>query len=225
MPNTGSISDLKGEVRDFWNANPCGTRYMSDEADLEGHAHARFALEPYIRQFAQFTSAQNQRVLEVGVGIGADYVEWLKAGAHATGVDLSSESLARTRRRCESAVYKPDLYVADAESLPFADDTFDVVYSYGVMHHSPDTALCVREARRVLKPGGEARIMVYHHPSLTGLMLWLRYGVLRGKSLRKTVYDHLESPGTKTYTQNEARRLMEGFEDIRVQQEFSPGDQ
>src|SRR6185369_6630904 len=99
-----------------------------------------------------------------------------------------------------------------------ADNTFDIVYSYGVMHHSPDTAQCLREARRVLKPGGEARIMVYHHPSLTGLMLWLRYGVLRGKSLRKTVYDHLESPGTKTYAQEEARRLMEGFENIQVQQ-------
>ena len=64
--------------------------------------------------------------------------------------------------------------------------------------------------------------MVYHHPSLTGLMLWLRYGVLRGKSLRKTVYDHLKSPGTKTYTQNEARRLMEGFEDIRCNKSSAP---
>lgn len=219
-----TISELKGEVRDFWNANPCGKRYMSDEGDLKGHALSRFALEPYIPEFAQFSSAAGVRVLEIGVGMGADYVEWLKAGARATGVDLSPESLARTRRRCEQAGYKPDLHVADAESLPFADDTFDVVYSYGVMHHSPDTPLCVREARRVLKPGGEARIMVYHHPSLTGLMLWLRYGVLRGKSLRKTVYDHLESPGTKTYTQDEALRLMKGFEDIRLQQEFSPGD-
>lgn len=225
MPKTGlTISDLKGEVRDFWNANPCGKRYMSGEGDLEGHAHARFALEPYIPEFAQFSSAEDLRVLEIGVGMGADYVEWLKAGAHATGVDLSSESLAQTRRRCESAGYKSDLHVADAESLPFANDTFDVVYSYGVMHHSPDTPLCVREALRVLKPGGEARIMLYHHPSLTGLMLWFRYGALQGKSLRQCAYDHLESPGTKTYTQHEARQLMEGFEGIRMRQVFSPGD-
>ena len=86
------------------------------------------------------------------------------------------------------------------------------MYSYGVMHHSPDTGRCIREALRVLKPGGEARIMVYHHASLTGLMLWLRYGALRGKSIRQTVYEHLESPGTKTYTKAEIPSLMEGFE-------------
>ena len=118
---------------------------------------------------------------------------------------------------------KPDLRVADAERLPFPDNTFDVVYSYGVMHHSPDTAQCLREARRVLKPGGEARIMVYHHPSVTGLMLWLRYGIFR-KSLRNTVYQYLESPGTKTYTHADVQALMNDFENLRLSQVFSPGD-
>ncbi len=72
--------------------------------------------------------------------MGADYLEWLKAGAQATGVDLSGASLEQAKRRCEAAGYKPDLRLSDAEHLPFPDDTFDVVYSYGVMHHSPDTA-------------------------------------------------------------------------------------
>ncbi len=66
--------------------------------------------------------------------------------------------------------------------------------------------------------------MIYHHPSLTGFMLWLRYGFLRGKSLRQSVYDHLESPGTKSYTQNEARALLQGFEQVELRQAFSPGD-
>jgi ubiquinone/menaquinone biosynthesis C-methylase UbiE len=106
----------------------------------------------------------------------------LKAGAKATGIDMSAVSVERARRRCQSAGYIPDLRVADAESLPFADETFDVAYSYGVMHHSADPTRCLREAWRVLKPGGHARIMLYHHPSLTGAMLWLRYGILRGQS-------------------------------------------
>jgi len=156
--------------------------------------------------------------------MGADYLEWLKAGARATGVDLSGASLEQAKRRCEAAGYKPDLRLSDAEHLPFPDDSFDLVYSYGVMHHSPDTARCVREAWRVLKPGGRLRIMIYHHPSLTGFMLWLRYGFLRGKSLRQSVYDHLESPGTKSYTQNEARALLQGFERVELRQAFSPGD-
>jgi ubiquinone/menaquinone biosynthesis C-methylase UbiE len=224
MANVRSTPDLKNEVREFWNSDPCGTRYLETPEDLDSHARARYALEPYIPGFAQFSTARGLKVLEIGVGMGADYLEWLKAGAQASGVDLSSASLDRARRRCEMAGVTPDLRVADAERLPFPDNTFDVVYSYGVMHHSPDAAQCLREARRVLKPSGQARIMLYHHPSLTGLMLWLRYGLFRGKSLRRTVYDHLESPGTKTYTQKEVRALFTGFDDIEVSTVFSPGD-
>jgi ubiquinone/menaquinone biosynthesis C-methylase UbiE len=215
---------LREEVRDFWNADPCGSRYLGDHADFEAHARARYKLEPYIHEFAGFARSGSQRVLEVGVGMGADYLEWLKAGAQATGIDLSSVSLERAKRRCEMAGYAPDLRVSDAERLPFPDDTFDIVYSYGVMHHSPDTPQCISEAWRVLKPGGALRIMIYHHPSLTGFMLWLRYGFLRGKSLRHAVHDHLESPGTKSYTREEARAMLQGFEQIEFRQAFSPGD-
>jgi ubiquinone/menaquinone biosynthesis C-methylase UbiE len=224
VANPYPIPDLKDEVREFWNSEPCGSRYLGEAADFEAHARARYELEPYIPGFAQFSSARGLKVLEIGVGMGADYLEWLKAGADATGVDLSAMSVERARRRCELAEYKADLRVADAEHLPFPDDTFDVVYSYGVMHHSPDTAQCLREAARVLKPGGEARIMLYHHPSLTGLMLWLRYGVLRGKSIRRVVYEHLESPGTKTFTQDETREMMSEFENLTMRLVFSPGD-
>ncbi|HEV2731362.1 MAG TPA: class I SAM-dependent methyltransferase [Terriglobales bacterium] len=224
---SAQIPQLKDEVRDFWNTEPCGSRYLEGTDDFdafEAHARSRYTLEPHIPQFAKFSSARGLRVLEIGVGMGADYLEWLRAGANAAGVDLSAISIERAKRRCVLAGYKPDLHVADAESLPFAANTFDVVYSYGVMHHSPNPAQCIREARRVLKPGGEARIMLYHHPSLTGLMLWLRYGVWQGKSLRQAVLDHLESPGTKTYTKAEAQTLMRGFEGLEIQQVFSPGD-
>ena len=229
MANARSIPDLKqeglkDEVREFWDSDPCGTRYLEGAEDFEAHVRARYALEPHIPEFAQFASARGLRVLEIGVGIGADYLEWLKTGATATGVDLSPASLERARRRCELAGCQPDLRVADAEHLPFADNTFDVVYSYGVMHHSPDTAQCLREAWRVLKPRGQARIMLYHHPSLTAAMLWLRYGVFSGRSLRRAVYDHLESPGTKTSTRAEVHSMMAGFEDIVMRQVFSPGD-
>jgi ubiquinone/menaquinone biosynthesis C-methylase UbiE len=224
VPQALPIAGLKEKVRDFWNADPCGSRYLGDRVDFEAHARARYQLEPHIHEFAGFAQSAGQRVLEIGVGMGADYLEWLKAGARATGVDLSSASLERAQRRCETAGYTPDLRVSDAERLPFPDGTFDIVYSYGVMHHSPDTAQCIREARRVLKPGGSLRIMIYHHPSLTGFMLWLRYGLLRGKSLRQSLYDHLESPGTKSYTQEEARAMLLGFEQIECRQAFSPGD-
>jgi SAM-dependent methyltransferase len=214
----------KEDVREFWNADPCGTRYLEGKEDFDAHARARYALEPYIFDFAQFRTAVGLKVLEIGVGMGADYLEWLKAGAQATGIDLSAASIDRAQQRCKLAGYKSDLRVADAEQLPFADNLFDVVYSYGVMHHSPNTAQCIHEAWRVLKPGGQARIMVYHHPSITGTMLWLRYGLWQGKSLRQSVFDHLESPGTKTYTRTEALRMLEGFRDVEMKLVFSPGD-
>jgi SAM-dependent methyltransferase len=224
MPEASPAAELKTDVQNFWDAEPCGSRYLGALEDFEAHARARYELEPYIHDFAGFEQSSGKRVLEIGVGMGADYLEWLKAGALATGVDLSSASLERAQRRCELVGYMPDLRVADAERLPFPDNTFDIVYSYGVMHHSPDTAQCIREARRVLKPGGALRIMIYHHPSLTGLMLWLRYGWLRGRSLRRSVYDRLESPGTNSYTQDEAQALVDGFEQVGFRQEFSPGD-
>jgi len=224
MSEPHSTPDLKEEVREFWNSDPCGTRYLDGGDAFGAHANARYQLEPFIPEFAGFASACGRRVLEIGVGIGADYLEWLKAGARATGVDLSSASLEQARRRCELAGYQPDLRLADAEQLPFPTDTFDLVYSYGVMHHSADTLKCLQEACRVLKPGGQARIMLYHHPSLTGLMLWLRYGVLRGKPLRQAVHDHLESPGTKSFTKDEVRSMMSGFESVEISQVFSPGD-
>jgi ubiquinone/menaquinone biosynthesis C-methylase UbiE len=224
MADVDLIAEQKSAVREFWNADPCGTRYLADKDDFEAHAHARYKLEPFIFDFAQFKDSRGLKVLEIGVGMGADYLEWLKAGAQATGVDLSNASIERARHRCEIAGFKPDLHVADAERLPFPDNSFDVVYSYGVMHHSPNTAQCVCEALRVLKPGGQARIMVYHHRSLTGAMLWLRYGIWRGKSLRQSVFDHLESPGTKTYTQQEAQELFRGYRDIGMKVVFSPGD-
>ncbi len=224
MANPQSIPYLKDKVRDFWNSEPCGTRYLEDSETFESHSRARYHLEPYIPEFAQFRLAIGLRVLEIGTGMGADYLEWLKSGAKASGVDLSAASLDKARRRCKFAGYEPDLQVADAEHLPFPHTTFDLVYSYGVMHHSPNTSRCIQEAHRVLKPGAQIKIMLYHHPSLTGMMLWLRYGMFRGKSIRQTVYDHLESPGTKTFTKSEVRTMLSGFEDISIRQVFSPGD-
>lgn len=224
MACTAPPPNLKTEVAKFWNVEPCGTRYLGGPAEFEAHARARYQLEPHIPAFAGFASSDGLRVLEIGVGMGADYEQWLKAGAIATGIDLSAASLEQARRRCRLSGLKPDLYEADAERLPFPDECFDIVYSYGVMHHSPNPERCLEEAWRVLTLGGEARIMLYHHASVTGLMLWLRYGLWRGQSIRQCVYERLESPGTKTFTAAEARAMMHAFERVQIQQVFSPGD-
>ena len=117
--------------------------------------------------------------------------------------------------------------MADAESLPFAAESFDLVYSWGVLHHSPDTPRAIAEAWRVLRTGGNARIMIYHKRSLVGYMLWLRYGLLAGKpwrSLNDIYGNHLESPGTKAYTVDEARRLFGRFSEVKISTILTHGD-
>ena len=110
--------------------------------------------------------------------------------------------------------------LADAELLAFPDNSFDVVYSYEVMHHSPDTAQCLARGLARLKPGGQARIMLYHHPSLTGadavVALWKPRRKIRGVG-QCTI---ISKPGTKTYTQSEVRAMMAAFETSGLSQGF-----
>ena len=224
--------NLKADVRDFWNEESCGTRYMEGEDALErfrAHATARYQLEPYIPGFAGFSESQGKKVLEIGVGLGADFVQWLQNGADATGVDLTPAAIEQTKARLELEGFQDvPLQVSDAENLPFDDETFDLVYSWGVLHHSPDTQRALDEVHRILKPGGTARIMIYRHPSWVGLMIWVRYALLRGKpflSAQRLLADHLESPGTQAFRDDEARKLFHRFEEIvRFQPQLGPGD-
>jgi SAM-dependent methyltransferase len=115
----------------------------------------------------------------------------------------------------------------DAENLDFPENSFDLVYSWGVLHHSPDTAKAVAEVHRVLKPGGEAKIMIYHTYSMVGYMLWLRYGLMRLNPFLSWVdiYGrYLESPGTKAYSIPEARDLFRSFRDVSIKIVQTHGD-
>jgi SAM-dependent methyltransferase len=219
------------QVRDFWETAPCGEVYARGESPrerLEAQARARYALEPYIRGFARFEEARERDVLEIGVGMGADHLEWAHASPRSlSGIDLTGQAIVFTRERLGLYGLSSRLLVADAEHLPFRDSSFDLVYSWGVIHHSPDTPAAVREIARVLRPGGRARVMIYHGRSLVGLMLWLRYGLLArrpGRSLDEIYARHLESPGTKAYSPARARELFAGFSDVQTTIELSPGD-
>ena len=97
--------------------------------------------------------------------MGADHLEWARSSPRSlTGIDLTDRAIQFTQERLGFYSLYSDLRVADAENLPFSDNSFDIVYSYGVLHHSPDTAQAIREVHRVLRPGGSARIMIYHSP-------------------------------------------------------------
>jgi SAM-dependent methyltransferase len=221
----------KQRVRDFWNHAPCGEVYAQGDLPaerLEAQARTRYELEPYLPEFARFTEGHGRDVLEVGVGMGADHLEWARSRPRSlAGVDLTPNAVTYTRERLRLFGLASRLLVADAEQLPFPGDSFDLAYSWGVIHHSPDTLRAALEIRRVLRPGGQARVMIYHRHSLVGYMLWLRYGLLLGHprlGLDEVYAQHLESPGTKAYSPEEARNLFVGFSEVRMRTRLGPGD-
>jgi ubiquinone/menaquinone biosynthesis C-methylase UbiE len=227
---------LKDRVRNFWNQHVCGSGYgVSSEGavvDFGKITETRYALEPYILELADFASGRGKRVLEIGVGAGTDFESWIKHGAHATGIDLTNAAVELTKKRLAEHGIAETAYTlspGDAENLGFEDDSFDIVYSYGVLHHTPDTERAFREVFRVLAGGGVFRGMVYHVPSIVGWLLWIRYCLLRGrvfKTPRQAIFEHLESPGTKAYPTDEMRQILQkiGFVDIDVRPKLSFGD-
>lgn len=223
--------ELKAEIEQYWNERPCGDVYATGEGmrgRLQSQAAVRYSLEPYIERFARFHEAAGEDVLEIGVGMGADHARFASVQPrYLAGVDLTPRAVEWTRARLTAYGLSSDLRIADAEKLPFADDTFSLVYSWGVLHHTPDTQRAIREVSRVLKPGGSARVMVYNRRSITGYLLWLRYGLLTGRPLRRLddiYYHHLESEGTKAYSPEEVRTFFSDFDCVRVQTEVSFAD-
>jgi ubiquinone/menaquinone biosynthesis C-methylase UbiE len=220
----------KESVKDFWNTASCGEDlYLKgfDVDDYTNHSRIRYSLEPEIIVFADFRAFKGKKTLEIGVGLGADHQLLAESGAILSGIDLTPRAINHTKRRFQLMDLKSELQIADAESLPFEDQTFDAVYSWGVLYHSPNTQKAINEVYRVLKPGGFAKIMIYNKYSLIGYMLWLRYGLLRLKpftSLNSIYSEHLESPGTKAYTYKEASELFVNFKINSIKSNLTHAD-
>lgn len=218
--------NLNDQVRQFWEAEVCGT-----SADLIGQfepysrawyeaieAH-RYAAEPFIHAVAQFTRYRGLRVLEIGVGAGSDHLQWARAGADCYGIDLTDAAIETTRQRLALYGFSSQLQRHDAETLPFADGFFDIVYSWGVIHHSQRPEAIIAEIQRVLKAGGMFIGMLYQRPSLVAWELWVRHGLLRGKPLRSLhdiLWHHMESIGTKGYTVAELRSMFAAFKACQI---------
>lgn len=127
---------------------------------------------------------QGKEVLEIGCGMGTMAMNWALHGARITAVDLNPTAIEQTRRRFELYGLDGSIQQADGNRLPFSDCTFDYAYSWGVLHHSPDLALSLREMMRVLKPGAKFGVMLYYRPSvLYWLDIRLQEGFVHGESL------------------------------------------
>lgn len=231
-PGTHQHMDVdKEQVHDFWNKASCGElllmRGSSLKEKFENQSRVRYEWEPEILSFAEFHKHSGKKVLEIGVGLGADHQKWAEAGAELNGIDLTERAIQMTRQRFDLFGLKSVLQVADAEDLPFDDSTFDVVYSWGVLLYCTDMYKAIAEVRRVLRPGGRALIMLYHKYSFVGYMLWVRYALMRlapFRSLKEVYFEHLESRGTQAFSVEEVRGFFREFSQVAIAINLSHGD-
>lgn len=229
-----SLAEDKLRAREQWGADPCGavhgqefefgSREFFDE--VERHRYTEYA--PWMREVMGFDKFPGAKLLEIGCGMGSDLLQFARGGAIVTGADLTPRSVETSKHRFKIYDQPGTFVLTDGERLPFADASFDVVYSNGVLHHTPDTEGAVREVHRVLRPGGTAKVMLYYRNSLNyWAEMFLRRGVLTGDLLRgKTMGDvmsrwveyneHGGRPLVKVYSKHQSRELFKDFSDVHL---------
>ncbi len=210
--------ELLEQVRTHWQKTPCGTEYTQEKkysrAYFDAIEQLRYTVEPEIFSFAQFTRYHGKKMLEVGVGAGTDFLQWVRAGADAHGVDLTQHAVDHvTERLAQYKLTAKEIRVANAQQLPYPDNSFDLVYSWGVIHHAPDTQQCLRKLIRVAKPGSQIKLMIYNRRSLFAFYQYLLHALAKGRpfqTIATVLYNHQESKGTKAFTRAELRAMLAG---------------
>ena len=215
-------------VRRFWDAHPCnirhsphpvGTREFFDDVERR-----KYFVEPHIPAFAEFARWRGKRVLEIGCGIGTTTISFARAGASVTAIDLSPESAALTAQRAR--VYGVEdrvrVHVGDAEQLStiVPVDRYDLVYSFGVIHHSPHPERIVDEARRYMDSQSELRLMVYSRVSFKLFWIMRNERVWDMSRIDELIARNSEAqtgcPVTYTYTPESVRRLLKCYRVLDV---------
>jgi 2-polyprenyl-3-methyl-5-hydroxy-6-metoxy-1,4-benzoquinol methylase len=223
-------------VQAYWDARPCNIRHSSRPVGTKEYfdeVEARkYRVEPHIPVFAQFARWKGKRVLEVGCGIATDTINFARAGAEVTAIDISEKSIeiARTRAAAFGLSDRIRFYCTNAEELSahVPVEPYDLVYAFGAIHHSPRPGRILAELRHYARPGGALKLMIYHRHSWK--VASIIFGIGRGKfwQLDKLVAENSEAqtgcPITYVYSRREGRHLVEshGFRvvDIRVDHIF-----
>jgi len=226
--------DDKLEAVKQWTLDPCGAASaagleIGSREFYERIDHHRYEEHvPWMRTRLEFDRHAGERVLEVGFGLGTDLFQFASSGAIVSGIDLSPVHVRIARRRFELYGLNAHLLMGDAESLPFSDGSFDVVYTFGVLHHTSDARRAVREVHRVLRPKGHLILGVYHRYSaffLCSVLLesYLLAGRFLQESFRRTLsrIEYRENsdacPLVRLYSRRTLRSLLHGFRRVEIE--------
>lgn len=216
-------------VREYWDRRPCnirhsakpiGTREYFDEVERR-----KYFVEPHIPGFAQFERWKGKKVLEIGCGIGTDSVNFARNGACLTVVELSEKSLEICRRRFEVYGLNARFYLGNAEELSSVVpvEPYDLIYSFGVIHHTPRPEKVFEEIKNYCKPETEIRVMLYSQWSWKVLWIIFKFGkgaFWRANELVRT-YSEAQTgcPVTHYYSSRDIRRLMRDFDIIEMRKD------
>jgi SAM-dependent methyltransferase len=186
------------EIRNYWDRRPCNIRHSSapvrSQQWSEEVTERKYFVEPHIPEFAKFDKWKDKIVLEIGCGIGTDTLEFLKEGAYVDAVELSPESYRLASNRCKS-FERGAFYCVNSENwLP--DRKYDLIYSFGVLHHTPSPEKVLYKAHKRLVHGGELRVMLYAKWSIKNL-------------LGEQPEAQAGCPLARVYSVNEAKKLVE----------------
>lgn len=251
---TRDSAELKAAVQQFWNNKPCGVKNTTAEPGTrvfyeEVEAH-RYQEEFHIPVVGEFTDHPGEKVLEIGCGLGTDGRRFAQGGVDYTGCEFSFNSLRFARRGFDLFGLPGKFVCTDAERLPFSDARFDMVYSHGVLHHTPDTERTIQEVHRVLRPGGKAIIMLYARESFSYVagvqtlgrlrLEWVRLrmgreafnrfvglppqhqGWLPNWLVINNSTDGLGNPLSKLYSSRQLRQMFSAFREVSLEKHYFP---
>jgi len=225
-----SIEKIKG----FWDRRPCNIRHSEAKVGTKKYfdqvEERKYFVEPHIPDFARFSKWKGKKVLEIGCGIGTDTINFARAGAKVTAIEISQKSLdlAKKRAKIFGLQNKIKFYLANAEELSkiVPIEPYEFIYSFGVIHHTPHPEKVIKEVKKYCNQNTTVKIMIYYRYAWKVLWILLKFGESAFWNLDRLIAKHSEaatgSPVTYVYSKDQARKLLKGFKilDMRIDHIF-----
>lgn len=219
-------SDIQ-TVKNFWDSRPCNIKHSKKEIGtleyFDEVEKRRYFVEPHIIEFAEFEKCDSKNILEIGCGIGTDSVMFSKNNANLTAVDLSEKSIEICKKRFEVLKLKGNFFCGDAENLSkiIPNNKYDLIYSFGVIHHTPNPEKIIEEIKKISNEDTIIKIMMYSKVSWKTIEFFLKFGWKFNFNLKKTIQFFAEAqlgcPVANVYTKRELENLLSDFKILKIE--------
>lgn len=216
-------------VKQFWDTRPCNIRHSNKKIGTKKYFNEvefkKYFVEPHIPTFAEFKKWKNKRVLEIGCGIGTDSINFARAGAHLTCVDVSRKSLNLCKKRFKTFNLNATFICCNAEELDtyLVNEKFDLIYSFGVIHHTPNPEKVIECIKKLSRKNTTIKIMLYSFFSYKTFESWVKNGYKFKFNFKKSIQYYAEAqlgcPIAYTYTKKELIHLFKEFKILKIKKD------